>query len=78
MAASPEAAHSRWNAGRDLSWEPVRPELVCEVAYDHLQGARFRHATSFKHWRPDRDPGSCTFSQLDVPVPLALAEVFGD
>jgi len=77
MAASPDAAHSRWNAGRDLSWEPVRPQLVCEVAYDHLQGERFRHGTSFKRWRPDRDPASCTFAQLDTPVPLALAVVFG-
>jgi len=77
MAASPEAAHSRWNAGQDLSWEPVRPELVVEVAYDHLQGPRFRHGASFVRWRPDRTPASCTFGQLDVPVPLALSEVFG-
>jgi ATP-dependent DNA ligase len=76
MAASPEAAHSRWNSGSDLSWEPLRPELVCEVAYDHLQGARFRHATSFQRWRPDRDPGSCTFDQLDEPVPVDLATIF--
>ena len=73
----PDAAHSRWNAGRDLSWEPLRPDLVCEVAYDHLQGQRFRHATSFKRWRPDREAASCTFAQLDTPVPVALAEVFG-
>jgi ATP-dependent DNA ligase len=68
---------SRWNAGRDLSWEPLRPERVVEVAYDHLQGDRFRHATQFVRWRPDRDPGSCTYSQLDAAVPEELAAVFG-
>ena len=68
---------SRWSAGKDLSWEPVRPELVAEVAYDHLQVDRFRHATSFVRWRPDRSPASCTYSQLDTPVPTELEEVFG-
>ena len=68
---------SRWSAGKDLSWEPLRPELVAEVAYDHLQGDRFRHATSFVRWRPDRSPTSCTYAQLDTPVPTELAEVFG-
>jgi ATP-dependent DNA ligase len=68
---------SRWSAGKDLSWEPVRPELVVEVAYDHLQVDRFRHATSFVRWRPDRDPASCTYAQLDTPVPTELEEVFG-
>ena len=68
---------SRWNAGRDLSWEPLRPERVVEVAYDHLQGDRFRHATSFVRWRPDREPRSCTYSQLDSAVPEELAAVFG-
>jgi ATP-dependent DNA ligase len=67
---------SRWSAGKDLSWEPVRPELVCEVSYDHLQGDRFRHATSFRRWRPDREPDSCTYSQLETPVPEELARVF--
>jgi ATP-dependent DNA ligase len=67
---------SRWNAGKDLSWEPLRPELVCEVAFDHLQGDRFRHAARFVAWRPDRDPGSCTYDQLDVVVPEELARVF--
>lgn len=67
---------SRWSAGKDLSWEPIRPELVCEVSYDHLQGDRFRHATSFRHWRADRDPRSCTYSQLDAPVPEELSRVF--
>jgi ATP-dependent DNA ligase len=67
---------SRWTGGKDLSWEPLRPELVAEVAYDHLQVDRFRHATSFVRWRPDRDPASCTYTQLDTPVPTELREVF--
>jgi ATP-dependent DNA ligase len=70
-------APSRWNAKKDLSWEPLAPELVCEVAYDNLQGDRFRHATTFRRWRPDRDPRSCTYSQLEVVVPEELAAVFG-
>ena len=68
---------SRWNAKRDLSWEPLRPERVAEVAFDHLQGDRFRHATQFQRWRPDRDPRSCTYSQLETVVPQELAAVFG-
>jgi len=68
---------SRWTAKRDLSWEPLRPERVVEVGYDHLQGDRFRHATKFIRWRPDREPASCTYSQLDQPVPEELAQVFG-
>jgi hypothetical protein len=56
---------------------PLRPVLVCEVAYDHRQGDRFRHATAFVRWRPDRDAGSCTFDQLEVVTPVELAEVFG-
>ena len=81
--AGPEAAgarmpggQSRWNAKRDLSWEALRPELVCEVAYDHLQGDRFRHGTTFRRWRPDRDPRSCTYDQLDTAVPAELSQVF--
>ena len=70
-------ARSRWNAKKDLSWEPLRAELVCEVAYDHLQGNRFRHATTFRRWRPDRRPESCTYGQLDTAVPEVLATVFG-
>ncbi len=66
---------SRWSAKQDLSFEPLRPRLVCEVSYDHLQGNRFRHATTFRTWRPDRDPRSCTYSQLDVAVPAELSEV---
>jgi ATP-dependent DNA ligase len=68
---------SRWNAGKDLSWEPLRIELVAEVAYEHLQGDRFRHTARFVRWRPDREPGSCTYAQLDVPVPIELHAVFG-
>ncbi|MGD9796622.1 MAG: ATP-dependent DNA ligase [Acidimicrobiia bacterium] len=68
---------SRWNAGKDLSWEPVRIELVAEVGYDNMQGDRFRHATKLVRWRPDRVPASCTYDQLERPVPEALAAVFG-
>ena len=68
---------NRWNAGKDMTWEPLRAEAVCEVSYDHLQQDRFRHATSFVRWRPDRDPASCTYAQLDTPVPMELSEVFG-
>jgi ATP-dependent DNA ligase len=70
-------AQSRWNAGKDLSWEPLRVELVAEVAYEHLQGDRFRHTARFQRWRPDRTPESCTYEQLDVPVPMELHEIFG-
>ena len=68
---------SRWSAGKDLSWEPLRIERVCEVKYDHLQGDRFRHAAVFQRWRPDRVPASCTYEQLESPVPIELHEVFG-
>jgi ATP-dependent DNA ligase len=68
---------NRWNAGKDMTWEPLRPEAVCEVSYDHLQENRFRHATSLVRWRPDRDPGSCTYDQLDTPIPMELSDVFG-
>jgi len=70
-------ATSRWNRGRDLSWEPLRVERVCEVAYDHLQGDRFRHATTFRRWRPDRTPADCRYDQLQVTPAFELAEVFG-
>jgi ATP-dependent DNA ligase len=70
-------AMSRWNAGKDPTWEPLRVERVAEVGYDNLQGDRFRHATKLVRWRPDRDPSSCTYDQLDRPVPEVLAEVFG-
>ena len=70
-------AQSRWSAGKDLSWEPLRIERVCEVKYDHLQGDRFRHATIFLRWRPDKPPRDCTYDQLEVTAPYELAKVFG-
>jgi ATP-dependent DNA ligase len=70
-------ATSRWNRGKDLSWEPLRTERVVEVAYDHLQGDRFRHATTFKRWRPDKAPESCRYDQLETSVPYELAKIFG-
>jgi ATP-dependent DNA ligase len=69
-------ATSRWNAGKDLSFVLLRPERVLEVTYDHLQGGRLRHTAQFVRWRPDRDPRSCTYDQLDVAVPSELAAVF--
>jgi ATP-dependent DNA ligase len=69
-------AVSRWNAKKDLSWVPLRPDRVVEVAYDHLQGDRFRHATTFKRWRDDRMPESCTYDQLEVAVPYELKAIF--
>lgn len=66
---------SRWNATKDLSFVPLRPGLVVEVAYDHMEGDRFRHTAQFRRWRPDRDPRSCTYEQLDRPVRFDLAEV---
>jgi ATP-dependent DNA ligase len=68
---------SRWSAGKDLSWEPLRIERVCEVKYDHLQGDRFRHATTFLRWRPDKSPGDCRYDQLEVTPPYELEKVFG-
>lgn len=70
-------APTRWNAGKDMSWVPLRPELVCEVSYDHMEGRRFRHTTQFRRWRPDRDPGSCTYTQLEQPVTFDLADILG-
>ena len=70
-------ASSRWNRGKDLSWEPLRPERVCEVAYDHLQGDRFRHATQFVRWRPDKPPRECTYGQLEETPAFELARIFG-
>jgi ATP-dependent DNA ligase len=69
-------ARSRWNAGKDLSFEAIRPELVVEASYEHLQGDRLRHTAHFKRWRPDRSARSCTYEQLDAAVPIELAEVF--
>jgi ATP-dependent DNA ligase len=68
---------SRWSAGKDLSWEPLRIERVCEVKYDHLQGDRFRHAAVFLRWRPDKPPAACRYDQLEVTPPAELAEIFG-
>jgi ATP-dependent DNA ligase len=70
-------ATSRWNRGKDLSWEPLRTERVVEVAYDHLQGDRFRHATTFRRWRPDRTPADCRYDQLETTTPFELARIFG-
>lgn len=81
-----EAAHadsrmpggpSRWTGKKDLSWVPLRPERVCEVSYDHMQGDRFRHTAQFKRWRPDRDPDDCGYTQLEEPVRYDLNEVLG-
>src|SRR6184192_1460411 len=65
-------ATSRWNRGKDLSWEPLRAERVAEVAYDHLQGSRFRHATTFKRWRPDKPPDACRYDQLEESAPYLI------
>jgi ATP-dependent DNA ligase len=66
---------SRWNAGKDLSFTPLRPELVVEVRYDHMEGARFRHTTQFDRWRPDREPLSCTYDQLERPLTYDLNDI---
>jgi ATP-dependent DNA ligase len=68
---------SRWSAGKDLSWEPLRVERVCEVKYDHLQGSRFRHGAVFLRWRPDKRPDDCRYDQLEVTTPYELEKVFG-
>jgi len=68
---------SRWSQGKDLSWEPLRVERVCEVKYDHLQGDRFRHAAVFERWRPDKRPQDCRYDQLEVTPPAELGEIFG-
>lgn len=67
---------SRWNNGKDLSFVPLRPELVVEVRYEHMEGARFRHTAQFNRWRPDRDPRTCTYAQLEEPVGYDLADIF--
>ena len=80
--ATGEAGHrmpggqSRWSRGKDLSWEPLRPELVVEVAYEHMQGPRFRHLAHFRRWRTDKQPGDCTSAQLEVVPPPELAAIF--
>jgi ATP-dependent DNA ligase len=81
-AGPPEAgprmpgATSRWSRGKDLSWEALRPELVAEVAYDHMQGSRFRHVAHFRRWRADKRPRDCTYEQLEVVPPHEIAEIF--
>jgi ATP-dependent DNA ligase len=70
-------ATSRWNRGKDLSWEPLSPERVCEVTYDHMQGTRFRHAAQFVRWRPDKPPEDCRYDQLEVTPAYELERVFG-
>jgi ATP-dependent DNA ligase len=81
MAASGAAQRkpgggSRWSVGKDLSWEPLRPELVVEVAYEHMQGSRFRHLAHFRRWRFDKQPHDCTYAQLEVIPPQELAAIF--
>ena len=68
--------HSRWSQGKDLSWEPLRPELVVEVAYDHMQGSRFRHTAQFRRWRQDKPPRECTYAQLETVPAHELASIF--
>ena len=81
-AQSDEGAHrkpggqSRWSAGKDQSWEPLRPELVAEVAYDHMQNGRFRHTAQFRRWRTDKAPSECDFTQLEVVPPQELKDIF--
>jgi ATP-dependent DNA ligase len=70
-------ATSRWNRGKDLSWEPLRAERVCEVAYDHMQGDRFRHAATFVRWRPDKAPSDCRYDQLEETAAYELSKIFG-
>ena len=71
-------ASSRWNRSKDLSWEPLRVERVAEVAYDHLQGDRFRHATTFRRWRPDKTPPDCSYDQLETTAPFELRDIFAE
>src|SRR6202521_3989441 len=81
-SATGEAGHrmpggqSRWSHGKDLSWEPLRPELVVEVAYEHMQGTRFRHMSQFRRWRTDKKPSDCTYAQLEVVPPQELMAIF--
>jgi ATP-dependent DNA ligase len=78
-ARTPRSAEgSRWNPKKDLMFVPLRPDRVVEVRYDHMEGDRLRHTGQFVRWRPDRDPRSCTFDQLDEPVSFDLAEILGD
>jgi ATP-dependent DNA ligase len=69
-------ATSRWSSDKTLEWEPLRPERVLEVAFDHMQGTRFRHTAHFVRWRPDKPPAECTYAQLEVAPPYELARIF--
>jgi ATP-dependent DNA ligase len=75
-AARLPGGQSRWSQGKDLSWEALRPELVVEVAYDHMQGDRFRHTAQFRRWRHDKKPKDCTYAQLEVVAPQELQQIF--
>src|SRR4051812_35793756 len=80
LTANPDrvpGTQSRWSQGKDLSFTPLRPDLVIEVAYDHMEGRRFRHTAHFRRWRTDRDPESCGYDQLDEPVSYDLTDVLG-
>jgi ATP-dependent DNA ligase len=80
LTANPDrvpGTQSRWSQGKDLSFTPLRPDLVIEVAYDHMEGRRFRHTAHFKRWRTDRDPESCGYDQLEEPVSYDLGSVLG-
>ena len=80
LTANPDrvpGTQSRWSQGKDLSFTPLRPERVVEVGYDHMEGRRFRHTAQFKRWRPDRDPESCGYDQLEEVVSYDLADIFG-
>ncbi|RYE75908.1 MAG: ATP-dependent DNA ligase, partial [Myxococcales bacterium] len=80
LTANPDrvpGTQSRWSQGKDLSFVPLRPERVLEVGYDHMEGRRFRHTAQFKRWRPDRDPESCGYEQLEEPVNYDLTTVLG-
>jgi ATP-dependent DNA ligase len=76
IASRMPGGQSRWSQGKHLSWEPLRPELVVEVAYDHMQGDRFRHTAQFRRWRSDKNPSDCTYDQLEVVAPQELAAIF--
>jgi ATP-dependent DNA ligase len=77
MTSRMPGGQSRWSAGKDLSWEPLRVERVCEVKYDHMQGPRFRHGAIFLRWRPDKQPRDCRYDQLEVTAPYELEKIFG-
>jgi ATP-dependent DNA ligase len=77
MASERRGAGSRWNPDKSLSFVPLRPERVLEVRYDHMEGARFRHPPQFVRWRPDRDPRSCGYAQLERPIRYDLEDILG-